>query len=580
MSNNNQIDFDNNGNREDINLKRLFSRFKRNIKFIFKVTLSSIAFGSLYLVFEKPTWEGQFQIVLRDDNTSGGLVSSLMSSNPLLGQLIGVSGGESDLKTEVEILQSPSILLPVFEFLKNEKEEKGYETKNWNYKTWQKKHLLVNLEPSTSVLNIKFQDKDKDLIVPILSKISNEYQYYSGRDKAKSIEQTLLYLKDQISIYKQKSKESSRKAYKFALDNDLSFVENLTFNNIDNSREGNFKSNTNFSSPPSQTTRVNEIRILEENIKQLKLIKENPEKIIHFASSFSGFKEGSGGIALFIDEIVNYEKEIKDKSIYLTDNDPILQKLIIKKNNSLALLASKLEDYLETQQALLQSENVALERPQKVLIKYRELYAASIADIATLTELEAQERIVTLESQKALNPWQLITNPTLFDQKIKPRKSRVLGLSLILGLFLGFALSSFKEIFSGYVYDEDMLKDYLDDPLLETFNTLTKGEWIISLKLILNKSLNIKKGESITFIKLGNVKKELLEIFIKEFKNIISDLDIFVTDDLLEAEKSQKQIIITSLGSVKINDLIKFRKRLIMRGENTDGIILIQEGKL
>ena len=43
--------------------------------------------------------------------------------------------------------------------------------------------IQINLKKGTSIVNISYLDKDKELIVPVLTKISNAYQKYSKRDK-------------------------------------------------------------------------------------------------------------------------------------------------------------------------------------------------------------------------------------------------------------------------------------------------------------------------------------------------------------------------------------------------------------
>ena len=52
---------------------------------------------------------------------------SMLMANPGVANLIGAQGNSSDLKTEVEILESPSVLKPVFDYVKNEKSKSGVD---------------------------------------------------------------------------------------------------------------------------------------------------------------------------------------------------------------------------------------------------------------------------------------------------------------------------------------------------------------------------------------------------------------------------------------------------------------------
>ena len=43
------------------------------------------------------------------------------------------------LETEVEILESPSVLKPVFDFVKQQKQQREIDTQDWRYADWLKK---------------------------------------------------------------------------------------------------------------------------------------------------------------------------------------------------------------------------------------------------------------------------------------------------------------------------------------------------------------------------------------------------------------------------------------------------------
>ena len=119
-----------------------------------------------------------------------------------------LEGLNNNLKTEVEILKSPSVLMNVFKYVKSKKIESGKNVEKWRYTDWFKSNLVIELQRGTSVLNIAYKDKDKELIEDVLFKISNTYQLYSGKDRKKSIETTLDYLKKQIENYQVKSNNS------------------------------------------------------------------------------------------------------------------------------------------------------------------------------------------------------------------------------------------------------------------------------------------------------------------------------------------------------------------------------------
>ena len=83
------------------------------------------------------------------------------------------------MTTQVGILKSPSVLMPTFEFVyaTNRNAEPGFDLL---FSKWKKNNLKIQLEDDTSILNISYRDTNKNLVVPVLQKISSTYQEYSG----------------------------------------------------------------------------------------------------------------------------------------------------------------------------------------------------------------------------------------------------------------------------------------------------------------------------------------------------------------------------------------------------------------
>ncbi len=92
----------------------LFKLFKRNKKltsiFIFLTTLLTM----FYVTVAKPTWRGSFNIVVRegDDNFKYGS----FGGSDILSNILDSDDGS---KTQELILQSPSVLSPVFNYVKD-----------------------------------------------------------------------------------------------------------------------------------------------------------------------------------------------------------------------------------------------------------------------------------------------------------------------------------------------------------------------------------------------------------------------------------------------------------------------------
>ena len=158
---------------DEIDLRQVFGSLRRRKALIAKITAATVLLSVIYALTRKPIWQGQFEIVLANSQSPTSQASSLLQSNPGLANLIGASGGNDQLETEVEILESPSVLKPVFDFVKQQKLQQGIDSQDWRYADWLKENLTIELVKGTSVLELAYRDTDKDLVLPVIQKISS-----------------------------------------------------------------------------------------------------------------------------------------------------------------------------------------------------------------------------------------------------------------------------------------------------------------------------------------------------------------------------------------------------------------------
>ena len=116
-----------------------------------------------------------------------------------LASLGGASGNDS-IATEVQILNSPSVLRPVFDAVKASKPPE--EAKKMRFQEWAKWAITAEEEKGTSVLNVEFRDTNEKLVLPITRMISQAYESYSNRGRARELSNVIAYLNEQINQIK------------------------------------------------------------------------------------------------------------------------------------------------------------------------------------------------------------------------------------------------------------------------------------------------------------------------------------------------------------------------------------------
>ena len=193
---------------EEIDLTAIPQTLFRNKLLIFGVTGITTTLSLIYAFSRVRLYQGEFQIVLRD---KVDFQSSRININPELAKIAGFNKPSRDLSTEIEILRSPSILMPTYNYMKGIKADNNENTTQIKYRDWVKDSIKINLVRGTSVLNFKYKDNNKEHIRMILEKISNSYQDYSRKDKLTYILKGKEYLDNQIVIYKRKALDSQKR---------------------------------------------------------------------------------------------------------------------------------------------------------------------------------------------------------------------------------------------------------------------------------------------------------------------------------------------------------------------------------
>ena len=482
----------------EIDLRQVFGALRRRKALIAKITAACFVSTALYAFTRRPVWEGQFEIVLASTKSPSTQVNSLLlQANPTLASLIGASGANNQLETEIEILQSPSVLKPVFDFVKHKKEQQGIDTQDWRYAAW-RKNLTIELVRGTTVLELAYRDTDKDLVLPVIKKISEAYQDYSGRDRERGIKQAIQYLDQQIEIYSNKSERSLREAQEYGIEKNLEAPRGEVANDAD-IKILNIES--------IRIAASDQIRTIDEQLKQLKQFDGNSEFIMYFGRTIPEL--AAQGLPQQLDEIDTRLALLKAK---YTDQDDSIRRLIEKRRLLINVFRRQTYGYLYAQRSASQARLKSAERPKGVLIKYRELLRTAARDEVTLSKLESDRQILGLEQARKEDPWELISNQP-FSHQCLPIK-RMVALGLLAGLVAGSGAALLVDRRTGLVYSEDELKRLLPCPLIKHLPAESGSAWTDAADLLAAGPLAKAPGDSaIALIPIGNIPTEHLEAF-------------------------------------------------------------------
>ena len=540
---------------DEIDLRQVAAALGRQKKLIAAVAGAAVLLSGLYAITRKPVWEGQFQIVLENqDSGSAGRLAQLAGSNPFLANLAGVGGGGgSQLETEVKVLESPSVLKPTYDFVKSNKAKAGENVSNWTFLGW-RESLEIELEKGTSVLNIAYRDTDPDLVLPVIERISKDYQRYSGRDRQRGLAQGVVYLEQQVDELKEQSEQSMRQAQAYALTNGLGLQDGMPAVATSSTLSASVEA--------SREAAQNRVNALEQ---QLASARSGGNRSVFQAPQLEANAELFG-------QLQTLEAELLQKQTLLKPNDDSIRRLNRRRQNLIAYINQQTIGLLEGELVTAQSQLTSLSRPREVVLKHRELVRTALRDEKTLAELETQLQTLQLEQARQTDPWELISTPTLLDKPVAPRKKRIVALGLLGGLALGCGAALIRDRRSGLVFSEDELRASLPGPLLERLSLQQSKGWPMACELLAQGPLN--QAKTIALIPVGDPDSRALKALTTALQAALAGRSLIVSSDLVKTRGCDTQLLVVQPGSCSRSQLAELNQRLALQGKPVAGLLL------
>ena len=536
---------------EEFDFSGLISSIKRRKKSFFLIAFSIFLLSGIYAFKKKPLWEGTFQIVLKQTKKTDSLASLINSGSPI--SLLRNASSANKLNTEILILQSPSVLKPIYDYVKSEYNLLGYETSKLRFREWKKNNLLVKLEKKSNVLKISYFDKEKDLIIPVLNKISSKYQDYSGRDTLKTLTNAKNYLDKQVLIYTEKTSSSSNDLQAYANLHNIEVFSSGIGRNLKGSSSKKILPNTtankgmlNFEN--TYIRAKNQVNLINEQLKTLENIDEktNLEKKIGIYTSLidpTRTIEILAKIQEIDSELARYKSAFKSEY-------PKVKYLEQLKKETFLQLKDLVIGSLEGQKKSAIALQNASKRPQEVIAKYKELFRIYNLNFETLSNLELERKINALSLAKKNDPWELISNPLIYDKAVAPNKPRIIFIGIFFGLILASLYVRLKDKNSEFIYEKKYIDNFLGYKNLFDFSNIDENKLEVIINNLISQYFSKEKSILFPIGEFYNERPKNVLKLMKENKNIIK-----VVNNIKDIDKDSKILILISTNNLSKKEL-------------------------
>ncbi len=499
---------------DEISFSKYFNIIKNEKKLVIFLALIASLFGVGYSLIKKPIWKGNFQIVVKDKNLSTTSSRNISNSlNPLAGLKIA---GEK--QTKLEILKSPSVLKPIYEIAKINDPKL-----NLTFDKWVRKKLKIKYQLGTDVLMVDYQHSDKGHILFTLKKIQERFQSYSVSSRQKEISESIKFLKNKKKILSEKYENSLAEFNKFSIENGLGNVDGfikLTKINDSSSNSGqgldlNLKSNNNF--------------------EKDSFLSPNTSSV-----NFSQSNKAGQRYALQFETLEQYEARYENLSSKLKPNSQTI--IDLKKD--------------------IENLKKALERPNQILIKYKNLEATANRNQALLYDVINNLELSKLEQIKKLIPWEVISQPTIDELRVSPKRKQIVLSSFLVSLLLSSIIALIRDKKKGIIFEKEDFERSLNLKFDDSLDAKNLNLNTIILKKYLK---DLKNGENTAILNLkdDDIDNKKYKYFRDDFKAKFISLK-----KIEELENFENIVVIANSGKIKSKNLYIIGKYLKVYKDN------------
>ena len=236
-----------------------------------------------------------------------------------------------------------------------------------------------------------------------------------------------------------------------------------------------------------------------------------------------------------------YESRYLDLSSNLNENSQLLQGLKKKINNI----------------------KESLKRPGQILIEYRNLKRIANRDLTLLENIDNSLEVSKLEQARLPDSWEIISVPTIEDNKFFPNKKLFLLAGLTISFFASITGCIVKEKLTGYVYTKSIINKLIKTNLIESLNLKNNQ---LNNKFVANIFSKYEGNNRVINFSSTRFTKE--DIFLDSKNFIFEDESLKIADNIL---------IIIEDGKAKYDDFLLLNKYILLNEEKIIGWIFIEK---
>lgn len=442
-----------------LNLGQVGATLRRRAWLIAGVTAVVATGAVMKAKTDPPVYLGEFEILTKPVTGEGRAVADVPQTLESQEQ-VAPPESEKQVKTTIEVLQSPRVLSPVVKKLQTQYPELDYDT------------IVDSLKITSSkqnILEVQYTAAEEKQVRDVLDLVADAYLEYSLAERQEEINQAIRFVNKQIPPLKQKAEIWQERLRTLRQANNM----------VDPTQKG--QEIANHIATLTQQRLDNKVQ-LEQMVSKYQDLQKEYAQQSGVAASNSVLSENTRYQKL-LDDIQLVNTEIAKRSSIFTSEEEGVKRL----NEQKATMLSLLEQEKARVNRDFQSRIQELESRDKYLTDKINSLNASLRTLATisrdydnvqqelkiandaLTQFTAKQQALQIEKAQKQQPWKPL-DPELTKvqepEAISDSAKQNLVLGTLLGLLLGTGAALVVDKLSNIFYSSKDLKDATELPLL------------------------------------------------------------------------------------------------------------------
>ena len=186
-----------------------------------------------------------------------------------------------------------------------------------------------------------------------------------------------------------------------------------------------------------------------------------------------------------------------------------------------------------------------------------------------LQNLRRDYQLTSLEKSKQSKPWELITNPTVSENPIAPRKKLIVFYWTLMGTFIAILSSYLFEKKSDLVYEINEYEKILGSPILCNINFEEDPSSIEKVESI----VDIANDQIINILKFGTINEKTISLISNHLKNKFPEIKLNYYSNIYDLSQKNITVLINSKNT-QFKDLKELNKIIDYKNIDIKNLIL------